>query len=197
MAGFEIGRRETLLSERKIRGDEPDESQGRHRFETPKPLTIYEVRLTRLLRGAGARRFGVYCGDRGIGYSNADPHPGPLPSDAGLYPYLFGWTPSPAQNAQKIEWKTWSSMLSPTRGSNATNDRQRKIGRILDVFRRNDGVQPKRYGTRPASDGRGPGGAGAWVRVAAAYPESPQKRLFIIEALKNLRFLCSLLLLLS
>src|SRR5258706_12707742 len=81
MAGFEIGRRETLLSERKIHADEPDESQGRHRFETPKPLTIYEVRLTRLLRGAGARRFGVYCGDRGIGYSSADPHPGPLPSD--------------------------------------------------------------------------------------------------------------------
>ena len=87
----------------------------------------------------------------------------PLPSDAGLYPYLFGWTPSPAQNAQKIEWKTWSSMLSPTRGSNATNDRQRKIGRILDVFRRNDGVQPKRYGTRPASDGRGLG----WARCCS------------------------------
>src|SRR5260221_9616909 len=94
-------------------------------------------------------------------YSHADPHPGPLPSDAGLYPYLFGWTPSPAKNAQETEGKTCSPMPAPRLGSNATNDRQSKIPRILAVFRRRDGVQPKSYGTCSAQR-RGRGNRGSW-----------------------------------
>src|SRR6266404_2415549 len=88
----------------------------------------------------------LYCEDRGIGYSNADPHPGPLPSDAGRVPYLFGWTPSFRRKTSKMRpiflWRSLVA-LEPRVGDSIDDQ---VFHSIFWAFCAGDGVQPKRYG---------------------------------------------------
>src|SRR5215471_5115557 len=117
----------------------------------------------------------------GIGRTDAPPQssarpptPTPLPSDAGLYPYLFGWTPSRCRNQREIEAKGCSPAASPNVRFPPTDERRSKRPWISTVFRKTDGVQQKRCGTRPAQE-RGSGGPPRWGFVCPqpAKPSDP------------------------
>src|SRR5262252_9452271 len=69
---------------------------------------------------------------------------------AGLYPYLFGRTPSPRRNQREIGAKGCSPAASPNVHFRPTDERRCKRLWISVVFRKRDGVQQKRCGTRPA-----------------------------------------------